>query len=72
MADRDTSEGKVRISIWMPRGQHAKLKKIGEHEGRSVTDLIRQQVGDFLRARYPEPTWTEEHVGSIPINKEED
>lgn len=71
MAGQDAQDKKVRISIWMPKIQHTKLKMVGEREGRSVTDLIRQQVGDFLRSRFPEPTWTEDHVGDLPVGKED-
>lgn len=70
MARDDVQEGKVRVSIWLPKGQHGKLKAISEVEGRSITDLIRQQVGDFLRPRFPDTEWTEKHIGRISPEKE--
>jgi len=70
MARDDIQDGKVRVSIWLPKGQHGKLKAISEIEGRSITDLIRQGVGEFLRPRFPEPEWSEKHIGRISTEKE--
>ena len=54
---RDTE--KVRIGIFIPRWQKVALERIAEHEGRNVSDLIRQQVSSYLESIRIPGKWTE-------------
>lgn len=45
----DSGSRKVRLSMWLTIRQHSELKEIAAYEGRTVSDLIRQLVGIFLR-----------------------
>ena len=52
MEDKETQKDasqKVRLSMWLSKRQHDELKQLAEYEGRTVSDLIRQLVGSFLR-----------------------
>ena len=40
---------KVRLNLWMVRGQYDELKMLAEYEGRTVSDIVRQLVGIHLR-----------------------
>ena len=40
---------KVRMNLWMNRGQYDELKMLAEYEGRTVSDIVRQLVGIHLR-----------------------
>jgi len=42
---------KVRVGIFLPAWQKQALEEIAEQEGRTVSDLIRQQTSTFLRER---------------------
>lgn len=37
--------------IWLDESIHARLKKLGEKEGRSVSELIRESIADLLTKR---------------------
>ena len=37
--------------IWLDEKIHARLKKLGEEEGRSVSELVRQSIADLLKKR---------------------
>ena len=37
--------------IWLDENVHARLKKLGEKEGRSVSELIRESIADLLTKR---------------------
>jgi len=37
--------------IWLDENIHARLKKLGEKEGRSVSELIREAIADLLTKR---------------------
>ena len=58
MAGNSNNDDRVKITVMIPRTQHTRLKLISAHEGRSITDLVRQQIGELLRERFPEPVWT--------------
>lgn len=37
--------------IWLDENVHARLKKLGKKEGRSVSELIRESIADLLTKR---------------------
>jgi predicted transcriptional regulator len=37
--------------IWLDENIHARLKQLGEKEGRSVSELIRESIADLLTKR---------------------
>ena len=45
----DFDEKAHRMSIRIVLPQYKKLKKIADHDGRTVSDVIRQLIGQFLR-----------------------
>jgi hypothetical protein len=40
---------KVRLSMWMVFNQHTRLKQIAREQGRSISDIVRQLVGEYLQ-----------------------
>lgn len=40
---------KVRLSMWMVLRQHTRLKQIAREQGRSISDIVRQLVGEYLQ-----------------------
>lgn len=51
---------KVRVGIAIPAWQKDALEKISGRTGRSVSDLIRQQVSAYLETFREPGIWTEE------------
>lgn len=47
--DVKSGNGKSRMNLWMKTRQYEELKMLAEFEGRSVSDIVRQLVGGFLR-----------------------
>lgn len=47
--DDEFDEKTHRMSIRIVKTQYGKLKRIADHEGRTVSDMIRQLIGQFLR-----------------------
>lgn len=48
-AKNKKDEGKVRLNMWITRRQHEELRELASFDGRTVSDLIRQVLGSFLR-----------------------
>ena len=65
----DAKHDKVRIGIFIPRWQKDALEKISERDGRSVSDLIRQQVSAYLRSVTEPGKWTEEKMDPPMMEK---
>ena len=55
---------KVRVGILLPLWQKEALQQLAAREGRTVADLIRQNVSSFLRSR-GDGEWSEEMVGKM-------
>lgn len=52
MIERERRDaGMVRLNLWIKKRHHEELKHLSDLDGRSVSDLVRQIVGSFLRDR---------------------
>lgn len=42
-------EKKVRLNMWLKSTTYTELKMLSEFEGRTVSDIVRQVIGVYLR-----------------------
>lgn len=43
------------FNLWLRKSHYAELQELASHEGRSVADIIRQLIAEFLRDDSDQP-----------------
>ncbi len=67
----DLNQNKMtRVSLRLVQWQKKGLEAIGEREGRSVNDLIRQAISNFVKSRVL-CSWTESKEQPVDAGKED-